>query len=159
MADETRPARGRRAPRDRFAVDLSLLILRLGGGIIFLAHGSQKVLGAFDGPGLKGVMSDQGPGGGGTIGLLVAIGEFFGAIGLLLGILSRFSAAAIIAIMLGAIALVHGRNGFFLNPQAPGLEYNLALIALLLPMLIAGPGRFSLARMLPLPGRPISPLE
>ena len=157
MADETRPARGRRAPRDRLAVDVSLLILRLAGGIIFMPHGSQKLFGAFGGTGLEATMAPDGPGGGGIIGLLVAIGEFFGAVGLLVGILSRFSAAAIIVIMLGAVALVHGKNGLFMSNG--GFEYNLALIGLLAPILIAGPGRFSLARMIPLPGRPISPLE
>jgi uncharacterized membrane protein YphA (DoxX/SURF4 family) len=72
--------------------------------------------------------------------------------------------------MIGAIAMVHGKNGFFLG-QGPestlssaGFEYNLALIGLLAPVLIAGPGRFAIGRFLPLPktaqtGRPIVVLE
>ena len=147
---------------DRAAVDWALLAVRVVVGIIFIMHGSQKMFGAFDGPGLAGVMSEKGPGGGGIVGLLVAIGEFFGGLGLLFGFLSRFSAAAIILIMLGAIALVHGKNGFFLSDR--GYEFNLALIGLALPVLIAGPGRFSLGRYLPLPrqpgtGQPIPALE
>lgn len=133
--------------QDRAAVDWALLAVRLVVGVIFVAHGAQKLFGAFGGPGLAGVMSPQGPGGGGVIGLLVAIGEFFGGLGMVFGFLSRFSAAAGIVIMLGAIALVHGKNGFF--AQGGGFEYNLALIGLLLPVLIAGPGRLSLARFLP----------
>jgi putative oxidoreductase len=128
-------------------VDLALLVIRLSAGIIFMAHGSQKVFGAFGGPGLDAVMSPQGPGGGGIIGLLVSIGEFFGGLGLFVGFLSRFSAAAIIVIMLGAIALVHAKNGFFLAKG--GFEFNLALIGLLLAVLLVGPGQFSLASFLP----------
>jgi putative oxidoreductase len=147
---------------DRPAVDWALLAVRAVVGIIFMAHGAQKLFGAFDGPGLSVIMGPQGPGGGGVMGLLVAIGEFFGGLGLLVGFLSRFSAAANIVIMLGAIVLVHGKNGFF--SQHGGFEYNLALIGLLLPILIAGPGRLSLGRLLPLPrradaGQPVAVLE
>lgn len=156
MADA--PATGRpRPPRDRLTVDISLLILRLAGAAVFTAHGAQKLFGAFGGAGLEATMSDQGPGGGGIVGLLVAIGEFFGGIGLLLGILSRFSALANIVIMIGAIALVTGPNGFFL--ASGGYEYNLALIALTAPILLCGPGRFALSRIVPLPGGQLSPLE
>ena len=75
----------------------------------------------------------------------------FGGLGLIFGFLSRFSAASIIVIMGGAIAMVHGKNGFFLDKM--GYEFNLALIGLMLPILIAGPGRLALARLLPLPQR------
>jgi putative oxidoreductase len=134
------------AVADRPAVAWALFILRAVAAIIFMAHGSQKLFGWFGGPGLEGTMGPQGPGGGGVIGLLVAIGEFFGGLGLLVGVLSRFSAAAIILIMLGAIAMVHGKNGFFLSDK--GFEYNLALIGLALPILIAGPGPLTVPRLL-----------
>ena len=148
--------------RYRTEIDWALLAVRLILGIIFMAHGAQKLFGAFDGPGLEGVMGPKGPGGGGVMGLLVAIGEFFGGLGILVGFLSRFSAASLIVIMLGAIALVHGKNGFFL--QNSGIEFNLALIGLALPILIAGPGAFTIAQFLPLPkrastNRPIPVLE
>jgi putative oxidoreductase len=142
--------------QDRSAVDAALLVARIVVGIIFMAHGAQKLFGAFGGPGLAGVVQMMGP-----IGYLVAIGEFFGGLGLLVGFLARFSAASLILIMLGAIAMVHGKNGFF----APtGFEYNLALIGLLAPILIAGPGRLTVGRLLPLPrraetGRPVPVLE
>jgi len=150
------------ATQDRPAVNWALLAVRVVVGIIFMVHGAQKMFGAFGGPGLDMVMSAKGPGGGGAIGLLVAIGEFFGGLGLLVGFLSRFSAASLILIMLGAIALVHGRNGFLLSAQ--GYEYNLALIGLLLPVLIAGPGAYAVSHFLPLPrarttGRPVPVLE
>ena len=145
------------ALRDRPAVDLSLLILRVIVGIIFVAHGAQKLFGAFGGAGLAETVKMMGP-----LAYPVAIGEFFGGLGLIFGFLSRFSAASLIVIMIGAIALVHGKNGFFQN--AGGFEYNLALIGLLAPILIAGPGRYTIGCCLPLPksqrtGRPLAVIE
>jgi putative oxidoreductase len=131
------PAHGR-------AVDLSLLAVRLVAGVIFTAHGAQKLLGVFGGPGLEKTVEMMG-----VMGYPVTIGEFFGGIGLVVGFLTRFSAASLIVIMFGAIAMVHGKNGFFMSSD--GFEYNLALIGLLLPTLMAGPGRFSVGRVLPLP--------
>ncbi|MFO0927140.1 MAG: DoxX family protein [Gemmataceae bacterium] len=142
---------------DRRAVDVSLLLVRLIVGVIFAAHGAQKLFGAFGGMGLEPLVNTLGP-----VGYLVAIGEFFGGLGIAVGFLSRFSAAANIVIMLGAIGMVHGKNGLFLQNQ--GFEYNLALIGLLVPVLLVGPGRYAIGRFLPLPrssrtGRPVLPLE
>ena len=135
---------------DRSAVDLALLIGRVIVGAVFMAHGAQKLFGAFSGPGLSAFVGMMGP-----IGYLVAIGEFFGGLGLVVGFLSRFSAASIIVIMLGAIGMVHGKVGFFMNwmgnQGGEGFEYHLLAIAILLVILIAGPGRYALARSLPLP--------
>jgi putative oxidoreductase len=154
---------------DRPAVDVSLLVLRAVVGVIFAAHGAQKLFGVWGGPGLQGIVADP-PNGMGLLGFPVTIGEFFGGLGLIVGFLCRFSAASLIVIMLGAIGLVHGKNGFFLGhgPESTlasaGFEYNLALIGLLAPLLIAGPGRYSVGRFLPLPkssrtGRPVVVLE
>jgi putative oxidoreductase len=142
---------------DRPAVDFSLFILRVIVGVIFMAHGAQKLFGAFGGAGLEATVKDMG-----TLGYFVAVGEFFGGLGLIVGFLTRFSAAALIVIMIGAIATVHGQFGFF--AQNKGFEYNLALIGLLAPILIAGPGQFSIGRFLPMPkssrgDRPIVVLE
>jgi putative oxidoreductase len=142
---------------DRPAVDLSLLIIRVIVGIIFAAHGAQKMFGVFGGKGLQAVVEGMG-----VVGYPVSIGEFFGGLGLIVGFLTRFSAASNIVIMIGAIAMVHGKNGFFASEG--GYEYNLALIGLLAPILIAGPGRYSIGRFLPLPksrgtDRPIKVLE
>ena len=123
---------------DPSAVDCALLFARVVIGIIFMAHGAQKLFGAFGGPGY-----------------LVTIGEFFGGLGLLVGVLSRFSAASIIVIMLGAVATVHAKFGFFMNwagnQAGEGFEYHLLAIAALLPIVIAGPGRFAVGRCLPVP--------
>ena len=128
------------------AVNTALLVARVIAGIVFMAHGAQKLFGAFGGPGLSGFVQMMGP-----IGYLVAIGEFFGGLGLIVGILSRFSAASLIVIMLGAIGMVHLPNGFFMNwtgaQKGEGFEYHLLAIALFLVIVIAGPGAFALARV------------
>jgi len=132
------------------AIDVALLIARVVVGIVFMMHGAQKLFGAFGSPGLSAVVQMMGP-----LGYLVTIGEFFGGLGLIVGFLSRFSAASLIVIMLGAVAMVHGKVGFFMNwtgnQGGEGFEYHLLAIAILLVILIAGPGRLAVARVLPLP--------
>lgn len=146
------------APARRItSMDWAMLAVRIIVGIIFMAHGAQKLFGAFGGAGLATTVEKMGP-----IGYLVTVGEFFGGLGLIVGFLSRFSAASIIVIMIGAIQMVHGKNGFFLSNG--GFEYNLALIGLLLPIFMAGPGKLAIGRFLPLPrsrdrSRPILFLE
>jgi putative oxidoreductase len=154
--------------KDRPSVTLSLLLLRAIVGVIFALHGAQKLFGAFGGPGLEAMVQPP-PDGMGPLGYLVTIGEFFGGLGLVVGFLSRFSAASLIVIMIGAIVLVHGQHGFFLGtgPESTlkeaGFEYNLALIGLLLPILLAGPGNCAIAQFV-MPkskktGRPFIVLE
>ena len=149
--------------RDRPAVDWTLLITRILVGIVFTAHGAQKLFGAFGGPGLSAVVEMMGP-----LGYLISIGEFFGGLGLIFGVLSRFSAASITLIMLGAIAMVHAKFGFFMNwagnQPGEGFEYHLLAFGTLLPIVIAGPGRYAVGRLLRLPnlagpGRQITVLE
>lgn len=137
---------------DRSAVDWALLVARVIVGLIFAVHGAQKLFGAFGGPGLAAVVQMMGP-----LGYLVTIGEFFGGLGLALGFLSRFSAASLIVIMLGAITMAHAQFGFFMNwtgkQAGEGFEYHLLAIGLLAVILLAGPGRLALGRFLPLPKR------
>ncbi|HKP12286.1 MAG TPA: DoxX family protein [Blastocatellia bacterium] len=135
---------------DRPAVDWALFVARVIVGLLFAAHGAQKLFGAFGGPGLAAVVQMMGP-----LGYLVTIGEFFGGLGLALGFLSRFSAASLIVIMLGAIATVHAQFGLFMNwagkQAGEGFEYHLLAIGLLAVVLLAGPGRLAIGRFLPLP--------
>jgi putative oxidoreductase len=143
--------------------DWVLLGIRLILGITFMLHGSQLLFGAFNGSGLAATMSAKGPGGGGIIGLLVAIGQFFGGFGIVLGFLSRFSAVTIGVIMLYALLVVHFSHGFFV--QEGGFEYTLALFGLSLPIIVLGPGTLNVGRFLPLlpkhkvTGQPVLVLE
>ena len=124
--------------RQTRTLDIILLILRVAIGIIMAAHGAQKLFGLFGGMGLAATVGFLGP-----VGYLVTIGEFFGGLGIIFGFLVRFSAASLIVIQIGAIVKVHWANGFFLGAK-PGFEYNMALIAILLALLIAGPGRYAI---------------
>lgn len=120
-------------------LNVAPLLLRLALGIIFLYHGSQKIMqngGAAWHPDPDFPAALQAP---------VAWGEFLGGIALLAGFLSRLAAAGIIAIMIGAIATVHGAHGFAL-PK--GFEYNFALIMMCLAVIVLGSGRWSIDEQL-----------
>ena len=95
---------------DRPAVDLSLLAVRVIRR--HLRRPRPKALRGFGDPGWRR-RSLRRPTEWDRSAIPVTIGEFFGGLGLILGFLSRFSAASLIVIMIGAIAMVHGKNGFF----------------------------------------------
>lgn len=125
------------------------LILRLTLGLVMFPHGAQKVLGWYGGFGFDGTIGffTQTMGLPWIIAFLVIIGEFFGSLGLLVGFLTRFSAASIGVIMLGAITMVHLQNGFFMNwfgrQPGEGYEYHLLVIGISIVLTIIGAGRWS----------------
>ena len=127
----------------------SSLILRVTLGLVMLPHGAQKLLGWFGGFGFTGTMgffTEQMhvPA---AIAFLVIMGESFGALGLIAGFLTRFSAFGTLCIMLGAIFMVHLPNGFFMNwfgkQAGEGFEYHLLVIGMSVALMIAGAGRWS----------------
>lgn len=130
------------------AQDIGLLVLRLGLGIIFFLHGSQKVFGWFGGHPLDQSvafmvsMHIAAP-----LAYLSIFTELLGGAFLIFGILSRLAGVGLAINMVVAIALVHFKNGFFMSggPGGPGYEYNIALIAMALAIAIAGPGTVALA--------------
>jgi putative oxidoreductase len=133
--------------------DWSFTIARVVLGLIFFAHGAQKLLGWYGGPGLAKSMQTftehlHLPS---ALAFLVIAGEFLGGIGLVVGLLSRAAALFIALTMLGAIAMVHLRHGLFLNwfgnKKGHGIEYHLLAIALSLVVIIKGAGAFSLDRL------------
>jgi putative oxidoreductase len=131
----------------------SLLIIRVVLGIIFFAHGAQKVFGWFGGPGLKGVIGyfRQALGVPAPLSVLAAFTELLGGIAMIVGLLVRPAAIGLIIVMLLAIAKVHAPNGFFINwsmtpGKGHGYEMNLALIAMALGVLFGGAGWLSIDR-------------
>lgn len=135
---------------ERTGVDTALLLVRVALALPFIFHGASIAFGAFGGPGLQGFS-------GFThmplaMAALVGYGEFLGGLGILFGVLSRLASAGIGLIMLGAIFLVHLKNGYDIQKQ--GFEYALTLLILALVILAAGPGRLALGRILPLPKKP-----
>jgi putative oxidoreductase len=129
-------------------------ILRVVLGIVFFAHGAQKMLGWFGGFGFAGTM-------GFFTGMMhipaplafLAIGaEFFGGIGLILGFLTRIAAFGIGVNMLVAIMTVHHTFGFFMNwagtQKGEGFEFHLLALAIVAFLMIRGGGAFSIDRLL-----------
>jgi putative oxidoreductase len=117
--------------------------LRLALGVIFIAHGSQKVLGAFGGKGLSAWMNGSAPLGLKPAWLWLAAAarsELIGGILVLLGLLTRVGAFLIACVMVVAILGVHW--GAFFNPA--GMEYPLALLAISLALMVSGGGLLSL---------------
>ncbi len=125
------------------AMDVGLFIVRLALGIIFIAHGGQKVFGWFGGRGLEATVTGfAGMGIPAAMAYLAAFTEFFGGIAVVIGLLSRLASLGLAVTMVVAIVMVHGKNGFF----APtGFEYNLALLAMALAVAVAGPGRIAVS--------------
>lgn len=129
-------------------------IVRMILGIVFFAHGAQKLLGWFGGPGLKETLRTMRE----TLGLPAAIAftaviaEFFGGVGLIAGLLGRVAAVGIAVVMLAAIVMVNGRYGLFLNwlgdRKGHGYEYHLLAIALAVVIIVRGSGALSVDRML-----------
>jgi putative oxidoreductase len=121
------------------------LALRVPVGIIFAAHGAQKLFGWFGGYGLEGTgqfFASVGLSPGTLMALLAGAAEFFGGLALVFGLLVRPAAAALAFAMLVAIFAVHFGQGFFMSNN--GYEYALALFAASLSLLLSGGGRMSL---------------
>ena len=116
------------------------LPIRLGLAAVFIAHGSQKVLGAFGGPGFKAFTAGNTPFSFMRPAWLwlgaAAFSELIGGILLFFGLLTRVGAFLIFCTMLTALVGKHW-PGFF-APQ--GIEYPLALVAICLALLISGGG-------------------
>jgi putative oxidoreductase len=133
--------------------DWTQTIIRLILGVVFFAHGAQKVLGWFGGPGLKATISmmRQHLGLPVPLAFLAVSAEFLGGLGLIVGLLSRVAAVGIAVIMFAAIFMVHGRNGLFLNwfgdRKGHGYEYHLLAIALAAVIVVRGSGAASLDRL------------
>lgn len=122
---------------------VGLLCMRVALGVIFIAHGGQKLFGLFGGPGLSETIESfeaMGLSPGALWGTLAAAGEFFGGAMVLLGFFTRWGALALATVMAVAIAKVHWAEGFFLPA---GIEYCLALLGMSLGLVFAGPGKIS----------------
>ena len=130
-------------------IGLDTLPLRVGAGVVFAAHGAQKLFAWFGGYGLEG-----------TAGWMASIGlepsllmatmaggaEFFGGLLLIVGLLVRPAALMLAITMLVAIVTVHLQNGLFLSNN--GYEFGLALLAISVGLVFRGAGSLSADRLL-----------
>ncbi|MBC3617311.1 DoxX family protein [Vibrio metschnikovii] len=127
----------------------STLALRIPIGIIFMAHGAQKLFGWFGGYGLEGTgqwMASIGLGPGMLMAFLAGSGEFFGGLAILLGILTRPAAAVLSITMLVAIFTVHFEHGLFMSNG--GYEFALALLAASVSLMMSGAGKLSIDQII-----------
>jgi len=133
--------------------DAAPAILRLTLGTVFFAHGAQKMLGWWGGRGFSATMSGfEHTGIPAVFAFLAIVAEFFGAIGLILGLLGRVAAFGLACVMVVAIAKVHAVNGLFMNwggqQKGEGFEYHVLVLAITVAIMIAGSGAWSVDRVL-----------
>jgi putative oxidoreductase len=134
--------------REKTARDLGLLAIRLIIGVVFLYHGSQKLFGAFGGPGLQGFsgyLASLGVPAPGVNAVLAGLAEFLGGAAMLLGLLTRLAAIPMVVTMAVAIITVHAK-GF--NAATGGMEYPLTLLVVVLGLGLTGAGGLSLDALL-----------
>lgn len=129
--------------------DETLTLMRLILGILFFAHGAQKMLGWFGGFGFSGTMhffttTLHIPA---AFAFLAICAEFFGGIGLILGLLARIAAFGIAMNMVVAVLMVHHQFGLFMNwygnQKGEGFEFHLLVLAIAITIMVRGAGAFS----------------
>ncbi|MGC1485821.1 MAG: DoxX family protein [Candidatus Acidiferrum sp.] len=128
-------------------LNFELLIMRLACSLPFIYHGAAILFGAFGGPGPHNFAAFMKMPV--IVGYLVGLAQFAGGIAILIGAFFRVGAVCVIIVMLGAIFLVHAPHGY--NLANNGMEFALTELLLSFGLLLAGPGKFSLAAILPGP--------
>lgn len=134
--------------------DAAIATVRFVLGIVFFAHGAQKMLGWFGGYGFSATMNSfthrmhiPAP-----FAFLAIAAEFFGGLGLIGGLLTRVAAFGIAVNMLVAIATVHARNGLFMNwagtQKGEGFEFHLLVLAMAALLILRGGGAASIDRLI-----------
>ena len=122
------------------------LPIRLALGAVMFAHGAQKVLGSFGGPGFNAFISNNTP-----FSFMrptwlwlaaAAVSELVGGLLLIFGFLTRVGAFFIACTMLTAIVGVHWSGGFFAANR--GYEYPLALLGMAIALMVSGGGQASI---------------
>lgn len=135
--------------------DVALLVLRVLLGLVFFAHGMQKLTTMFGGFGFEGTMGFFT----GKMGIpvifafLAIMAEGLGWAGLITGLLTRIAAFGITVNMIVAVYMIHWHNGFFMNwfgamtsegkPVGEGFEFHLLVIAIGIALMIRGGGKWS----------------
>jgi putative oxidoreductase len=130
---------------ERGSIDPALVLLRIGSSLPFLYHGSAILFGWFGGPGAVRFAASHHWSV--LVAYLIGLAQVAGAAAIATGILFRVGTASIIAVMFGAIFLVHLRHGF--DVSNGGMEYALTQLLIASALLLTGSGRYSLGFLLP----------
>ncbi|MBI3754348.1 MAG: DoxX family protein [Deltaproteobacteria bacterium] len=131
-------------------LSIGLLILRIGLGVIFFAHGAQKVFGWFGGYGLAGTSGffKQTYGIPIVLSYTAAFTELIGGLAVAFGVFTQVAATGLGIVMLAA-TMTHIKTGFFMNwgsvaNRGEGYEFNIALLAMIVTLALIGPGHYAL---------------
>ena len=126
-------------------ISAALLLLRIASALAFLYHGSAILFGAFRGPEPEQFAAfHHWPV---IVAYLVGLAQVGGGLSILSGILFRLGAASVFVVMVGAILLVHLPHGF--DVSRGGAEYALTQLLISAALMLTGPGRYSLAALVP----------
>ncbi|PKG39787.1 DoxX family protein [Psychromonas sp. Urea-02u-13] len=129
----------------------SSLVLRVPVGLIFMAHGAQKLFAMFGGYGLEGTgqwMESIGLAPGYLMALMAGSAEFFGGLFIIVGLLTRPAAFVLAMTMVVAVLAVHIGNGLFMSNN--GYEFGLSLIIISFALMLQGSGRLALDNLIAL---------
>lgn len=141
---QARSTRSAATPLTASRIDAGLALLRIVVGVVFMAHGGQKLF-VFGLDGVAGAFGGMGVPFAGIVGPLVAVGELLGGFALIAGIFTRLAGVGLAMIMLGALFTAHLAAGFFL-PN--GYEFVLTLFAATAALALTGAGRYSVDRLI-----------
>ena len=129
--------------------DLGLLILRLGVGSIFAAHGAQKAFGWWSGPawgGWQAVMVRLGFRPAAAFAGVSLVAELGGGVLLAVGFLTPLATLLLIGQLVVIIARAHWARGFWNRDN--GFEFPLSLLAGAIALALIGPGALSVDSLL-----------
>lgn len=126
---------------DAATAPYAALILRLGLGILFVAHGLLKLL-VFKPAGAYGYFKSLGlPG---SLAYVTMAAELAGGAALIVGILPRYAALVLIPLILGTIVFVHGKNGWVFANKDGGWEFPAFWALALAVQFLIGDGAWAL---------------
>lgn len=132
----------------------ALLFIRVALGVVMFAHGAQKVLGWYGGPGFEKtieIFQTQMHFQPWLTILLMAI-EFLGSLGLILGVFTRLAALGIGTSISVCAYMNHLQNGFFMNwsgnQPGEGFEFHILVVGIALALFVSGGGLLSADKLM-----------